>query len=171
VGVTPDALNQHLASAELGDKLTERLLNLLSQNVFTICGIVFVSIAGACGLVSIINQFRTDPEVLPPDQLRKFNRVSQGLAHGFGFLFSAMGVYGLLTGGVVERAYLTLMIALIAGGMTPACYDVFKWARDKAGPAAGHAIVEFFKKYGAKALAAAASMLRRKPPDDDKDYK
>lgn len=163
-----------LASAGLRDGLTERLLALLSQNAFTVAGIMFVSISAACGLVSIVNSVRGDATDFGDDAYRrKFNRQSQAMAHAFGFLFSAGGVYGYLAGGLAERAYLTLMLALIAGGCSPAFYDGYWWLRDKAGPAAGRALIEAmraFLKLLATKLAAGITVMfknRPKPPPGD----
>lgn len=125
------------------DGLSQRILHLLSDNVFTIVGILLVCMVAAIALVSAINSFRgADIDDSPPDVIKKFNRQSKALGHLLGFIFGAGGVYGYLTGGFAAKAFLAVMLASIASGGTPYMYDFLWWIREKAAPAAGHWILE-----------------------------
>lgn len=167
-------LQQQLASSRLSDGLTDRLLVLLSENVFTLLGLLFICMSAACAVVSIVNTFRSDPEHQSHEEKRKHKRQSQALAHLFGFIFAGGTVYGYLSGESAARIFMTLMLALIAGGAAPFLYDLFWWVRETAAPALGRALLAAIKAsagfMASKGLGWLGSLFKKgggpEPPDD-----
>jgi hypothetical protein len=135
--VFASASEQLAVAPSVQDNLMGRVLNLLSDNVLTIIGILLVCMIAAIALVSCINSVRGDDSDFPPEIQKKRAAQSKAFGHLIGFVFGAGGVYGYLTGGFAAKAFLALMLASIAGGGTPYMYDFMWWIRETAAPSVG----------------------------------
>jgi hypothetical protein len=137
---------QIAVSASLEDGLTARLLALLTDNLFTIAGIMVVGMGVGIASVSFVNKFRGDVDDAPADVRKRRNRQSQALGHLFGFLWTCGAVYGYLSGGFAAKALMAIGLGIIAGGGTPYLRDLLVWFWRTLVPAVGEWIVDKFRR-------------------------